>query len=142
MKLVEFASYGAMWKGMVNNEVDAAFASTISGQAKEVETSPRGIVCPPTPRGRQGGLGAAEEDRPLLHCRIRRPAAPACRPAAPVELPAYPYPIFMAYASQPADLVYGVTKAMIADYDAYKDGAPGAAGLELKRQNCVGRALP
>ena len=26
-----------MWKGMLNNEVDAAFASTISGQAKEAE---------------------------------------------------------------------------------------------------------
>jgi hypothetical protein len=41
----------------------------------------------------------------------------------------------MAYADQSADLVYGVTRAMIVDYDAYKDGAPGAAGLELKRQN-------
>ena len=41
----------------------------------------------------------------------------------------------MAYASQPADLIYNLTKAMIANYDAYKDAAPGAAGLELKRQN-------
>ena len=54
---------------------------------------------------------------------------------APVELPNYPYPIFMAYASQPADLVYGITRSMIVNYDSYKDGAPGAAGLELKRQN-------
>ena len=53
----------------------------------------------------------------------------------PIELPNYPYPIFMAYATQPADLVYGITKSMIVNYDAYKDGAPGAAGLELKRQN-------
>jgi hypothetical protein len=41
----------------------------------------------------------------------------------------------MAYASQPADLVYNLTKAMIANYDAYKDAAPGAAGLGVKRQN-------
>ena len=41
----------------------------------------------------------------------------------------------MAYASQPADLVYNLTKAMILNYDAYKDAAPGAAGLDLKRQN-------
>lgn len=44
VKIVEFASYGAMWKGMVNNDVDAAFASTITAPAKEVETSPRGIL--------------------------------------------------------------------------------------------------
>ena len=56
-------------------------------------------------------------------------------PGGSVELPSYPYPIFMAYASQPADLVYNLTKAMIVSYDAYKDAAPGAAGLELKRQN-------
>ena len=40
----------------------------------------------------------------------------------------------MAYASQPADLIYDITKAMIVDYDDYKDGAPGADGLEVKRQ--------
>ena len=57
----------------------------------------------------------------------------------PVELPNYPYPIFMAYASQPADLVYALAKSMIVNYDAYKDGAPGAAGLELKRQILPGR---
>ena len=55
-------------------------------------------------------------------------------PQHPVELPNYPYPIFMAYVSQPPDLVYSIAKAMIVSYDAYKDGAPGAAGLELKRQ--------
>ena len=31
VKLVEFSSYGAMWKGILNNEVDAAIASSISG---------------------------------------------------------------------------------------------------------------
>ena len=49
VQLVEFSGYGAMWKGMLNNAVDAATASNISGQVKEVETSPRGIVYPPTP---------------------------------------------------------------------------------------------
>jgi hypothetical protein len=56
-------------------------------------------------------------------------------PDGSAELPSYPYPIFMAYASQPADLIYNLAKAMIANYDAYKDAAPGAAGLEVKRQN-------
>ena len=106
VKLVEFSSYGAMWKGMVNNEVDAAIASNISGQAKEVETSPRGIVFPPTPAADKEGWARLQQDRPLLPAAQDRPAAPACRRGGSVELPAYPYPIFMAYASQPADLVY------------------------------------
>lgn len=134
VKLVEFSSYGAMWKGMVNNEVDAAIASTISGQVKEVETSPRGIVYPPTPAADKEGWARVNKIGPYYY-----PHKTTCGAGIPaggfVELPAYPYPIFMAYASQPADLIYNLAKAMIVNYDAYKDGAPGAAGLALDRQN-------
>jgi TRAP transporter TAXI family solute receptor len=66
VKLVEFSSYGAMWKGMINNEVDAAIASNISGQVKEVETSPRGIVFPADAGRRPTGLGAAQQNWTLL----------------------------------------------------------------------------
>ena len=55
-------------------------------------------------------------------------------PSTPLELPAYPYPIFMAYAGEKPDLVYSMTKSMIVDYAQYKDSAPGADGLEVKRQ--------
>ena len=40
----------------------------------------------------------------------------------------------MAYASAERP-VYSLTKAMIVNYDAYKDSAPGATGLALDRQN-------
>src|SRR5687768_5624913 len=131
VKLVEFSSYGAMWKGMLNNEVDAAIASNISGQVKEVEVSPRGIVYPPTPWADKEGWARLHKIGPYF-----QPHKVTCGASVPpggsVELPSYPYPIFMAYASQPADLIYNLTKAMIANYDAYKDAAPGAAGLEVK----------
>src|SRR3954453_986963 len=55
VKIVEFASYGAMWKGLINNEIDAAFATTITGPAKEAETSPRGIIWPPLPHNDNAG---------------------------------------------------------------------------------------
>ena len=75
VKIVEFSSYGAMWKGLVNNDVDAAFATTITGPAKEAETSPRGIVWPPLPAQRQGRMGARAEGRLVLlpaHRDLRR----------------------------------------------------------------------
>ena len=134
VKLVEFSSYGAMWKGLLNNDADAAIASTISGQAKEVETSPRGLVYPPTPAADKDGWARLLKIGPYFI-----PHKATCGAGVPaggsVELPSYPYPIFMAYASQPADLVYGLTKAMIKDYETYKDAAPGADGLALDRQN-------
>jgi TRAP transporter TAXI family solute receptor len=134
VKLVEFSSYGAMWKGILNNEVDAAIASTISGQAKEAETSPRGLFYPATPWADKAGWERLRKLGPYF-AQHKATCGVGVSPQNPSELPSYAYPIFMAYAVQPADLVYGVTRAMIVDYDAYKDGAPGAAGLELKRQN-------
>ena len=134
VKLVEFSSYGAMWKGIINNEVDAAFASTISGQAKEAEASPRGLLFPPTPAADAAGWARMQKIGPYF-APHRATCGVGLSAQAPAELPTYPYPILMAYASQAADLVYGVTKSMIVNYGAYKDGAPGAAGLELSRQN-------
>jgi len=134
VKLVEFSSYGAMWKGILNNEVDAAIASTISGQAKEAEASPRGLVYPPVPAADKAGWARLQKIGPY-YAPHRATCGVGLSAQNAVELPNYPYPIFMAYASQPADLIYGLTKSMIVNYALYKDGAPGAAGLELLRQN-------
>lgn len=133
VKLVEFSSYGAMWKGMVNNEVDAAIASNISGQAKELEASPRGVVFPQTPHADTAGWARLNKLGPYYI-----PQKSTCGLGAskekPADLPNYPYPIFIAYASQSADVIHGVTKSMIVNYAAYKDAAPGADGFELARQ--------
>ena len=40
---VEFGGFGQAMDGIVNNQVDAAFSSTISGQAYKIASSPRGI---------------------------------------------------------------------------------------------------
>jgi TRAP transporter TAXI family solute receptor len=134
VRIVEFSNYGAMWKGMVNNEVDAAFASTISGQAREVDASPRGLVWPPMPGSDKAGWERVNKIGPYFYPHQVSCGAGIAKDK-PVETAAYPYPIFMAYASQPNDLIYGVAKSMIVNYNDYKDGVPGADGLELKRQN-------
>ena len=140
VKLVEFSSYGAMWKGILNNEVDAAIASTISGQAKEAEASPRGLLYPPLPAADKAGWARLNKIGPY-YAPHKATCGVGISAQNPAELPNYPYPIFTAYATQTADLVYGITKSMIVNYAAYKDGAPGAAGLELQRQN-LGWVLP
>jgi len=134
VKFVEFSSFGAMWKGMINNEVDAAIASTITGQVRELENSPRGVVMPPTPASDKAGWERLQKIGPYYYPHKTTCGAGGLSPTNPLELPAYPYPIFMAYAAQSPDLVYSMTKSMIVDYDLYKDSAPGADGLELKRQ--------
>ena len=105
VKVVEFSSYGAMWKGLLNNEADAAFASTISGQAKEVEASPRGVFFPSTPASDTAGWERLRKVGPYFAPRTVTCGAGGLSPQTPAELPSYAYPIFMAYASQSADLV-------------------------------------
>ncbi|MCF8532871.1 MAG: TAXI family TRAP transporter solute-binding subunit [Reyranella sp.] len=134
VKFVEFSGYGAMWKGMLNNEVDAAIASNISGQAREMEASPRGLVLPQTPASDKAGWERLHKLGPYFYPHKTTCGAGGVSKEHPLELPAYPYPIFMSYASEKSDLIYSIAKSMIVNYAAYKDGAPGADGLELKRQ--------
>jgi TRAP transporter TAXI family solute receptor len=133
VKIVEFSSYGAMWKGLINNDTDAAFATTITGPAKEAETSPRGIIWPPLPHNDKAGWARVQKVGSFFFPHVATCGA-GISPEKPIELGNYPYPIFVVYGSQPADQVYAVTKAMIVNYDAYKDSAPGAGGLAASRQ--------
>ncbi|MDQ8728938.1 TAXI family TRAP transporter solute-binding subunit [Bradyrhizobium sp. LHD-71] len=134
VKIVEFASNNAMWKGAVNNDVDALFGSTIAGPAKELETSPRGIVWPPLSHSDKAGWERVRKVGPYFTEHDATCGAGGISKAKPIQMGAYPYPIFSVYANQPEEEVYVLTKALIDGYDAYKDNAPGASGLGVKVQ--------
>ena len=134
VKVVEFASYGAMWKGLVNNDVDAAYGTTITGPAKEVETSPRGIVWPPTPADDKAGWARLQKITPFINPHLATCGAGGISKEKPIQLSNYPYPIYTVYANQKEEDVYNLTKAMIEGYDGYKDAAPGATGMDVKKQ--------
>jgi TRAP transporter TAXI family solute receptor len=133
VKIVEFASYGAMWKGLLNNDADGAFGSTVTGPAKELESSPRGIVWPELDPNDKAAWERVRKVGAFFNPHNVTCGA-GIEASKPLKLATYPYPIATTYATQPADQVYALTKAMIAGYDAYKDAAPGSSGLEVKRQ--------
>jgi TRAP transporter TAXI family solute receptor len=132
---VEFSGYGAMWKGMVNNQVDAAIASTISGPTKELEASPRGIVWPPTPHNDKEGWARLRKVAPYYQPHMATEGSGGISKEKPYEGPNYPYPIMIAYDSQPEDFVYNTMKAIDLLYDDYKAGAPGSDGWALSKQD-------
>ncbi|MDX2158387.1 MAG: TAXI family TRAP transporter solute-binding subunit [Hyphomicrobiaceae bacterium] len=134
VKIVEFASFGAKWKGMLNNEIDVAQASTISGQTREVETSPRGLVWPAMPHADKEGWARMTKVGPHLKPHLATCGSAGLSPQTPKEMATYPYPAFIAYQSIGDDLAHGITKAMVDGYDLYKDGAPGASGLAIGQQ--------
>jgi TRAP transporter TAXI family solute receptor len=134
VKIVEFAGNNAMWKGAVNNDVDAMFGSTIAGPAKELQTSPRGIVWPPMPHTDKAGWERVRKVGPYFTEHNATCGAGEFSKDKPIQMGTYPYPIYSVYANQPEADVYMLTKALIEGYDGYKDGAPGASGLAVKTQ--------
>jgi TRAP transporter TAXI family solute receptor len=134
VRIVEFGGFGAMWKGMINNEIDAAYASTITGNTKEVETSPRGLVWPPLPPGDKEGWARVNKIAPYIKPHKATCGSGGISAQNPIEMGGFPYPLYTVYGGLEDELAYSITKAMILSYDVYKDGAPGASGLGIERQ--------
>ena len=133
VKKVEFGGFGAAMDGIVANQVDAAFASTISGQAFKIAASPRGIQYPVVPHNDKEAWARLNKVAPFY---VRQWGAEGAdlSPTNKVEGATYPYPVLMSMANANADLVYSMTKAMVELFPEYKDGAPGNVGWDIKRQ--------
>ncbi|MCK5778203.1 MAG: TAXI family TRAP transporter solute-binding subunit [Rhodospirillales bacterium] len=130
---VEFPGYGAAWEGMVNDQVDAMFASTLSGPTKKLEASPRGIYWPPTPHNDEKCWGGIKKTAPYFVPRMITKGT-GISAEQPYEGPAYPYPILMTLAKQDKNEVYSLTRAIVEEYDNYSAAEPAAKGWALKNQ--------
>ena len=119
--------------GIVNNQVDAAFSSSVSGKAYAIAKSPRGLVYPVISHQDKAGWKRLNALAPFFKPFMGTEGAELSKDH-PAESSAYPYPILMTYANQNADLVYNMTKAMVETFDMYKGSAPGASGWAVDRQ--------
>jgi len=130
---VEFGGFGAAMDGIIANKVDAAFSSTISGQAYKIAASPRGIQYPVVPHSDKDGWARLKKIAPFFVPAYGSEGADLAADKK-VEAATYPYPVLMTYKTTNADLVYNMTKAMVDLYDDYKAGAPGNNGWHIGRQ--------
>jgi len=133
VKKVEFGGFGAAMDGIVNNQVDAAFSSSVSGKAYAIAKSPRGLAYPVISHKDKEGWKRLKAVAPFFDPFMGTEGAELSKDH-PAESSSYPYPILMTYASQDADLVYNMTKAMAEVFDMYKGSAPGASGWAVDRQ--------
>lgn len=131
---VEFGGFGAAMDGIINNQVDAAFSSSISGKAFQIAKSPRGLVYPLIPHNDKAGWARMNKVAPFFIPFMGTDGAELSKDK-PVESATYPYPVLMTYANQDTSLVYAMTRAMVDTYDLYKGAAPGNSGWDVKRQN-------
>jgi TRAP transporter TAXI family solute receptor len=133
VKKVEFGGFGQAMDAIVNNQVDAAFSSTISGQAYKIASSPRGIQYPTFPHGDKEGWARVQHLAPFFVPAFGTEGADLSKDRK-AEAATYPYPVLMTMKATDNDLVYNMTKAMVELFDEYKHGAPGNVGWDLKRQ--------
>lgn len=133
VKKVEFGGFGQAMEALVNNQVDAAFASTISGPLYKLASSARGIQYPTFAHSDKAGWARVKKVAPFFVPAFGTEGA-GLSATEKAEAATYPYPVLMTMKATDSDLVYNMTKAMVDTFDDYKDGAPGNIGWDLKRQ--------
>ena len=130
---IDFPGYNAMWTGIVNGHIDAAYANTVSGPARKLEASPRGIRWLPVPHDDEGCWRRLLAIAPYFSKHIATRGA-GISVEQPHEGATYAYPLLTAMADQDIQLVTALTRAIVETYDAYKDADPGAIGWALDAQ--------
>ena len=131
---VEFGGFGDSWKGMGNDQVDAAFASTNSGRAYEQESNPRGLIWPTIDPNNGEGLARMTAVAPFFQPMTATVGA-TIDDTDGIATAGYAYPVLIAMADQDADFAYNMTKAMVELFDDYDGNAPGISGWHVDRQN-------
>lgn len=131
---VDFGGFGESWKGMVNDQVDAAFASTNSGLAYEAASSPRGLTWPPIDPDNEEGLARMQAIAPFF-APMTATVGATIDDGGPRPTAGYAYPVLIAMEDQDEDLVYNMTKAMVELFDEYDGNAPGISGWAIDAQD-------
>lgn len=130
---VDFPGYNAMWNGIVNNQIDAAYATTVSGPARKLEASPRGIFWPPAPHDDAACWQRMLAIAPYFRKHVATRGA-AISQESPHVGATYPYPLLITLPDTAPALVEALAASIHQHYDDYKDADPGAIGWAIDRQ--------
>lgn len=130
---VDFGGFGASWTGLIENQVDAAFAATNSGSAYEAAAGPRGLFWPPVDPENEEGIAAMRGIAPFFMPNLATVGANIDGTDG-YQGAGYPYPVLIATDETDEDLVYNMTKAMVELFPAYDGKSPGIGGWALELQ--------
>lgn len=130
------------WKqsaeAVINGQADVTWGSTVSSAYNKLAASPRGLYWVSLPHDdkeawRRANAVAPHWSPALVKVGIELKKNEGGR--IPHEGMNYPYPIFVASAKASRDLAYGLTKAVMENYEQIKDAGPSMSGYQLSRQN-------
>ena len=130
------------WKqsaeAVINGQADATFGSTVSGAYNKLAASPRGLFWHTFPHEDKAAWARAQAAAPwwtptMVSVAIDGEKNPTGK--VPFAGNVQPYPIFVSTPKGSNDLAYGLTKAVMDNYEAIKDSGPSMSGYQVKRQN-------
>ena len=133
VKRVDFPGYNAMWNGIVDGQIDAAYATTVSGPTRKLEASPRGIHWPRIPHDDAACWARVHAIAPYFtpHMAVR---GTGMSEKEPHEGGTYPYPLLTTLEKTDAAVTAALAKAIDEGYTRFKDADPGAIGWARDRQ--------
>ncbi|MBI2466710.1 MAG: TAXI family TRAP transporter solute-binding subunit [Candidatus Rokubacteria bacterium] len=136
VKKVDFPSWGASARAVVEGTADAYIASTNSGLVYELAASPRKYVPPtvPSPQEDPACWARLKKVAPYFEYNVASVGAQPVSKDSPHKGATYGYPIVSAYANQPADLVYHQTRMLFDLLPEYIGAHPGNDGFALSKQ--------
>jgi len=132
---VEVPGWGQSIQAVINGQADAAHGSTISSAYAQLAASPRGLWFPPLPVADKAGWERAKAVAPWWSPTKVTAMTKGAKNDGPFEGNNYPYPIFVANKDISDDLAYGLTKAVMENYETFKESGPGMDGYKLENQN-------
>ncbi|MGE0700026.1 MAG: TAXI family TRAP transporter solute-binding subunit [Hyphomicrobiaceae bacterium] len=123
MQVIEFPSYGATMKALVEGKADAAGASPHTVTLKELEASSNGIAWIEIPESNRDLWTKFQKALPLV-APYHETLGAGISADKPVWMMGFRYPMITVYSDAKADEVYAVTKAVADNYSLYKDASP------------------
>ena len=131
---VEVPGWKQSLDAVLNGQADAVWASTLSGPLNQIAASPRGLYFPPMPHADQTGWARALEIAPWFAPVKVMNLVEGAQNEGPYEGMNYPYPLFVATPKVSNAVAYGLTAAVMENYDSIKDAGPSMDGYQIERQ--------
>lgn len=133
---LEFPSWGASARAVVEGKADCFIASTNSGQVYELANSPRKYApaAMPDPRQDPGAWKRLRKLAPYFEPNVATIGAPPVSKETPHLGATYGYPIITTYAWQDEELVYQQTRLLYELFPEYRAAYPGNEGFALDAQ--------
>lgn len=123
LELIEFPSYGATLKALVEGRADCVGVAPAAATLREAEASSHGLAWVALDPANKEGWARAKAVVPFIE-PLNETVGAGLSEANPVWMMGYRYPMITVPAKASADETYAMTKAVAESYDLYKDANP------------------